>query len=54
MAVPGGWRKLYNEGLNNLYSSPNCIREIKSRRVRWVWHAACMGEIRNAYKSLKA
>jgi hypothetical protein len=40
---------VHNEELHNLYSSPNIIRVIKSRRVRWVVHAAHMGEIRNAY-----
>jgi hypothetical protein len=40
--VAGGWRELYNEELCNLYSSPNIIREIKSWRVRWTGHVACM------------
>jgi hypothetical protein len=44
----GGWRKLHNEELNNLYSSPRIIRIIKSRRMRWAEHVARMGEIRNA------
>jgi hypothetical protein len=38
--VMGGWRKLYNEELHNLYSSPSIIRIIKSRRMRWVGHVA--------------
>jgi hypothetical protein len=38
--VTGGWRKLHNEELHNLYSSPNTIRMLKSRRVRWAGHAA--------------
>jgi hypothetical protein len=38
------WRKLHNEELNNLYSSPNIIRMIKSRRMRWAGHVARMGE----------
>jgi hypothetical protein len=50
--VTGGWRKLYNEGLHNLYSSPSIIRMIKSRRMRWTAHVARMGEKRNAYRIL--
>jgi hypothetical protein len=38
--VTGGWRKLHNEELHNLYSSPNIIRMIKSRRMRWTGHVA--------------
>jgi hypothetical protein len=41
--VTGGWRKLLNEELHNLYSSPNIIRMIKSRRIRWVGHVSRMG-----------
>jgi hypothetical protein len=47
--VTGGWRKLHNEELHNLYSSPSIIRIIKSRRMRWVGHVARMGEKKNAY-----
>jgi hypothetical protein len=45
--VTGGWRKLHNEELHNLYSSPSIIRIIKSRRMRWAGHVAQMGEKRN-------
>jgi hypothetical protein len=50
--VTGYWRKLHNEELHNLYSSPNIIRMIKSRRMRWAVHAAGMEETRNAYRIL--
>jgi hypothetical protein len=48
--VTGGWRKLHNEELHNLYSSPSKIRIIKSRRMRWAGHVARMGEKRNVYR----
>jgi hypothetical protein len=41
--VTGGWRKLHNEELHNLYSSPSIIRMIKWRRMRWAGHVARMG-----------
>jgi hypothetical protein len=47
--VAGDWRKLHNEELHNLYSSPNIIRMIKSR-MRWPGYVARMGETRNAYR----
>jgi hypothetical protein len=50
--VKGGWRKLHNEELHNLYSLPSIIRMIKSRRMRWAGHVACIGEKRNAYRIL--
>jgi hypothetical protein len=50
--VTGGWRKLHNEELHNLYSSPSIIRMIKSRRMRWAGHTARMGAKRNAYRIL--
>jgi hypothetical protein len=50
--VTGEWRKLHNEELRDLYSSPSIIRIIKSRRMRWADHVARMGEKRNAYRLL--
>jgi hypothetical protein len=52
--VIGEWRKLYNEELCDLNSSPSIIRMVKSRRMRWVGHVAPMGEKRKAYGSGKA
>jgi hypothetical protein len=50
--VTGGWRKLHNEELHDLYSSPSIIRIFKSRRMRWAGHVARMGEKRNACRLL--
>jgi hypothetical protein len=50
--VIGGWKKLYNEELYELYSSPCVIRMIKSTRMRWIGHPARMRERRNAYRIL--
>jgi hypothetical protein len=50
--VTGEWRKLHNEELHILYSSPNIIRQIKSRRMRWAGHVASMAEERNMYRVL--
>jgi hypothetical protein len=50
--VTGGWRKLPNEELHDLYSSPSIIRIIKSRRMRWAEHVTGMGEKRNVYRLL--
>jgi hypothetical protein len=50
--VTGDWRRLHNGGLNDLYSSPNVIRVIKSRRMGWAGHVARMGEKRGAYRIL--
>jgi hypothetical protein len=50
--VTGEWRRLHNEELYALYSSPNIIRVIKSRRLRWAGHVARMGERRGAYRAL--
>jgi hypothetical protein len=52
--VTGGGRKLHNEELHDLYSSPSKIRIIKSRRMRWAGHVARMGEKRNVYRLLVA
>jgi hypothetical protein len=49
--VTGEWRRLYNKELYALYSSPNIIRVIKSRRLRWAGHVARMGERRGAYRA---
>jgi hypothetical protein len=49
--VTGRWRKLHNEELHNLYTSPSIIRMIKSRRMRWAGHVARM-EMKNAYRIL--
>jgi hypothetical protein len=48
----GGWRKLHNEELHNLYSSPSIIKIIKSRGTRWAGHVARMGEKKNVYRLL--
>jgi hypothetical protein len=50
--VTGGLRKLHNEELHGLYSSPSIVRVIKARRMRWATHVACMGEVRGAYNIL--
>ena len=46
------WRKLHNEEINDLYRSPNIVRVIKSRRMRWAGHVARMGEGRGVYRVL--
>jgi hypothetical protein len=48
--VTGEWKKLHNKELYALYSSPNIIRLIKSRRLRWAGHVTCMGERRGVYR----
>jgi hypothetical protein len=48
----GSWRQLHNDELHDLYSSPNMVRVIKSRRMRWAGHVACMGEGRGVYRVL--
>jgi hypothetical protein len=50
--VTGEWRKLHSEELHNLYSSPNIIRQIKFRRMRWAGPVPCMVEDRKVYKVL--
>jgi len=50
--VTGDWRRLHKEGLNDLYSSPNIVRVIKSRIMRWAGNAARMGEERGVYRVL--
>jgi hypothetical protein len=50
--VIGEWTKLHSEELHNLYSSPDIIRQIKSRKMKWEGHVARMGEERKAYKVL--
>jgi len=50
--VKGEWRRLHNEELNDLYCSPNIVRVIKSRRMKWAGHVACMGEERGVYRVL--
>ena len=50
--ITGEWRKLHNAELYALYSSPNIIRSLKSRRLRWEGHVARMEESRNKYRVL--
>ena len=48
--VAGEWRKLHNEELNDLYSLPNIVRVVKSRRMKWAGHVARMGEDRGVHR----
>ena len=50
--VTGEWRKLHNEELNDLYSLPNSVRVVTSRRMRWAGHVARMGEDRGVHRVL--
>jgi hypothetical protein len=50
--VTEGWRKLHNEELHGLYSSPSIVRVIKARRMRWAGNVARMGDVRGAYHIL--
>ena len=52
MGLTGEWKKLHNEELCDLYSSPNIVRVIKSRRMRWAGHVASMEERRGVYRVL--
>jgi hypothetical protein len=50
--MTGGWRKLHNEELHGLYSSPSIVRVIKARRMTFAGHVARMGDVRGAYNIL--
>jgi hypothetical protein len=50
--VTGEWKKLHNEKLNDLYSLPNILRVVKSRRMRWAGHVARMREERSVHRVL--
>ena len=50
--VTGEWRRLHSEELNDLYCSPNIVQVVKSRRMRWAGHVACMGERTGVYRVL--
>ena len=50
--VTGEWRKLHNEELNDLYSLPNIVRVVNSRRMRWTGHVVRMGEDRGVHRLL--
>jgi hypothetical protein len=52
--VTGDWRRQHNEELHNLYDLPNIITVVKSRRMRWAWQVACMGQMGKAYNTLLA
>jgi hypothetical protein len=51
--VTGEWRKMHNGEHHNLYCSSEIVRQIKSRKMRWAGHVACMGEGRNLYRVLE-
>jgi len=50
--MKGEWKKLHKEEFNDVYSSPTSVRVIKSRRIRWAGHVACMRENRGMYRVL--
>jgi len=52
MRLTGEWRRLHNEEINELYSSPNIIWVVKLRKMRWVGHVASMSDSRGAYRVL--
>jgi len=52
ISFTGEWRKLHNEELNDPYSLPNIVQAVKSRRMRWAGHVACMGEDRGVHRVL--
>jgi hypothetical protein len=52
LEIMGHWRKWHNEELHNLYSSPTVITVIKSGRLMWAWHVACLGGMRSACRIL--
>ena len=50
--VTGEWRKLHNDEFRNIYSQPNIVRVVKSRRMRWMGHVACLREGRGVHSVL--
>ena len=50
--VMGEWKRMHNEEINDLYTLPNIVQVIKSRRIRWAGHVACMCEEKGAYRVL--
>ena len=52
MGPRGEWRRSYNEEIDSLYHSPNIVRVIKSRRLRWAYNVVRMEEVKNPFKML--
>jgi hypothetical protein len=50
--MAGSWRRLHNKELHNMYTTPNTVRVIGSRKMKWAEYAACIGKMKNAYKIL--
>jgi len=50
--VAGGWKTLHSNELHDVYSAPNIIRVLRSRRMRWAGHVECLQKMRNAYRVL--